>query len=108
MFVALLFVVDPFRNAAGKWTIQWCRYVTNFFCWSHLEVNRFSRFLDEHFVFRFENSFCRVGASVCRNYFCSHSAFFLAKCVTIVHSLASQNRRSFLQFGGHFSSLDYK
>ena len=27
-----------------------CRYVTNFLCWSHLELNRTSRFLDEHFV----------------------------------------------------------
>jgi hypothetical protein len=33
------------------------RYVTNIFCWSHLELNRFSRFLDEHFVFCFENLF---------------------------------------------------
>ena len=41
-----------------------------FFCWSHLELNRFSRFLDEHFVFCLRTCF----AGWCR---CVSKLFFV-------------------------------
>jgi hypothetical protein len=69
------FVVDHFRNAAGEWTMQWCRYVTDFF-WSQLEFNRISRFMMNILVLGVRQLFC--GGSWCccgtKNFFYAFSA----------------------------------
>ena len=64
--IFVCFCGGSFRNVAGeRGRCNRCRYVTIFFCWSHLDLNRINRFLDEHFVFcsriRFEG-FCFVFA----------------------------------------------
>ena len=50
-----------------------------FFCWSHLELNRFSRFLDEHFVFCLRTCFAGLVPLRVEIIFCFHGAFLLAK-----------------------------
>jgi len=47
--IFVCFCGGSFRNVAGeRGRCNRCRYVTIFFCWSHLDLNRINRFLDEH------------------------------------------------------------
>ena len=74
-----VFVVDHFRNVAGERTMQRVPLCDEFFCWSHLELNRFSRFLDEHFVFCLRICFAGLVPLRVEIIFCFHGAFLLAK-----------------------------